>query len=170
MTLREISIKHDLPMSTLKDWRNPLHKKHKLFLFLQNSDDLQKDTRYVRLLQVLNRNIAKEYRFTPDELYRCFKKRNYARVTQRERIILSRLFKEGDIEDVFEIERVLHVDQNNIRSLFESSPFCYDRGFQSWRNAYQITCQNEKNTKEALQPKPIKNYLVDFLQQRNIHV
>ena len=33
MTIPEISSKFDIPISTLKDWRNPQNKKHKLFLF-----------------------------------------------------------------------------------------------------------------------------------------
>jgi len=169
MTLSEISTKFDISLSTLKDWRNPQSKKHKLFLFLQNSDEIKTGLPHIRLLQLLNRNIAKEYQFTASELYRCFKKKSYLRLTQREKIIISRLFKEGDIDDAKEVSRVLNIAYENIQHLFESSPYVNVNGFDLWLNTFGI--QRHVCAVDIPQQRNVsKEYLSTFLQQRGVHV
>lgn len=167
MTLKEISVLYDLPVSTLKDWRNPLHKRHKLFLHLQNGNDSQRDTRQIRLLQLLNRNITPEYHFALNELRECFQKKHYGKTTQREKIILAKLFKEGDIEDAHEVERVLNINGDNIRCLFKSSPYQKAYGFEKWQKEYGLAWKRDIAT---FQNQKIKPYLANFLEQRNIHV
>lgn len=167
MTLLEISTKFDLPLSTLKDWRNPQSKKHKLFIYLQNAEESNVGLPYVRLLQLLNRNIAKEYQFTSSELHRCFKKKSYERLTQREKIIASRLFKDGDVGDAQEIASNLNIDQENIKSIFKSSPFFNANGFSVWMDAYGF--QSPSSVKDETKVAP-KAYLTKFLQQRGINV
>lgn len=167
MTISEISSKFDIPVSTLKDWRNPQNKKHKLFLFLQNCENPDTNAPHVRLLQILNRNINKSYKFSLSELKYCLKKRSYSRLTQREQIIISRLFKEGELSDAEELSSALDIPLNNIVNIYKSSPFFNQKGFEHWQNDFNLLLPSQNVT--HTQPK-LSNYLNDFFQNRGIHV
>lgn len=127
MTKKEISEIFDLPISTLNDWDKENSRKYKLFQFLYNleTEDIQKKLKKRkthRIFHILNRNIDNNEKFTYDEVRNAFIQTNYDEATQREKIIYSKFFKECDVSDLEDFEKVFHVSKRDIKTIYKQIP------------------------------------------------
>lgn len=127
MTKKEISNIFDIPLSTLNDWNKKDSKKYKLFQFLTNIeledlDKFSKTRKTHRLIHILNRNIDKNKYFTYDEIKNAFAHTNYKEATQREKIIYSKFFKECDIDDLEDLEKVFHISKRDVKTIYKQIP------------------------------------------------
>ena len=127
MTKKEISKIFDLPISTLNDWDKEESRKNKLFQFLQNIklEDTQKNLKKKkthRIFHILNRNIDSDKKFTYNEVRSAFNQTNYDEATQREKIVYSKFFKECDISDLEDFEKVFHVSKRDIKTIYKQIP------------------------------------------------
>lgn len=127
MTKKEISKIFDLPISTLNDWDKEESRKNKLFQFLQNIklEDTQKNLKKKKthiIFHILNRNIENDKKFTYDEVRNAFIQTDYDEATQREKIIYSKFFKECDVSDLEDFEKVFHVSKRDIKTIYKQIP------------------------------------------------
>ena len=99
---------------------------------------------YNRLSHILNRNIfLKEKNFSTQEIRNCLSQNKYSTLTPRERLLVSKLFKE--IEDNEDLEAILiayNLNLKNIEDIYKSSPYC-DCGFSFWDNLFNIEINKE---------------------------
>jgi len=173
MTKKEISKLFDLPLSTLNDWNKETNRKHKLFQFLSNIelDDLDKFSKTKkshRLLNILNRNIDENKRFTYDEIKNAFTHTNYQESTQREKIIYSKFFKECDVDDLEDLEKVFHISKRDVKNIYKQIP---ERSFKGvseiWDKRFRLKTLDTK----ILQPSNnIPSALQAILQNRTANV
>lgn len=99
---------------------------------------------YNRLPHILNRNIfLKEKKFSTQEIRNCLSQNRYSTLTQRERLLVSKLFKE--IEDNDDLEAILNAygtNVNNIENIYKDSPYS-NCGFSFWDNKFNIKTDKE---------------------------
>ena len=86
----------DIPRSTFKEWSNPAHKKHKLYLLLKQIDVQYAQSCIVQkvpthIMVTLNRNIKQEERFSDNEIFKLFSKKSYAKLTSREKVAFAKI-------------------------------------------------------------------------------
>lgn len=163
MTKKEISKFFDLPLSTLNDWDKETNRKYKLFKFLNNInlEDLDKVSttkQNHRLLHMLNRNIDKNKHFTYDEIKNAFSHTDYQKATQREKIIYSKFFKECDVDDLEDLEKIFHISKRDIKAIYKQIP---ERSFKGvsevWDKRFRLkhidmkVLQASNNIPSALQ-------------------
>ncbi|MCT7521256.1 hypothetical protein [Aliarcobacter cryaerophilus] len=81
---------------------------------------------YNRLPHILNRNIfLKEKKFSIHEIKECLSKNDYKNLTSRERLLVSKLFKEiEDNEDLEAIINAYNLNLKDIEDIYKSSPYC----------------------------------------------
>jgi len=75
-----------------------------------------------RLIHILNKNIDKNKYFTYDEIKNAFTHTNYKEATQREKIIYSKFFKECDIDDLEDLEKVFHISKRDVKTIYKQIP------------------------------------------------
>ena len=173
MTKKEISKLFDLPLSTLNDWDKEINRKHKLFQFLSSIefDDLDKFSKTKkshRLFHILNRNIDENKYFTHDEIKEAFAHTNYKESTQREKIIYSKFFKECDVNDLEDLEKVFHISKRDVKSIYKQIPERSLKGVSEvWDKRFRLKSLNT----EVLQvSNNIPSALQEILQRRIANV
>ena len=128
----------NIPRSTLKEWSKPEHAKHKLYLFIKNTDAkrvLQAITQSVPrpILTLLNRNIKEIEQFKNDEIFKLFSKKSYAKLTSRERVAFAKLVRElDDDETLAQLFSHKVTTQKAFLHLFHGSPFAKLDAFSSF--------------------------------------
>jgi len=173
MTKKEISKLFDLPLSTLNDWDKETNRKHKLFQFLnsiefEDVDKLSKPKRSHRLFHILNKNIDKSNHFTYDEIKNAFSHTDYKEATQREKIIYSKFFKECDVDDLEDLEKVFHISKRDVKRIYKQIP---ERSFKGVSNIWDRRFRLKSVNTEVLQPsKNIPSALQAILQSRTANV
>ena len=117
----------DIPRSTFKEWSNPAHKKHKLYLLLKHIDAtfaesciVQKAPR--KILVILNRNIKQEEHFSDNEIFKLFSKKSYAKLTARERVAFAKIVRECEEEELNELFNEGVVSQKAFLHFLGASP------------------------------------------------
>lgn len=99
---------------------------------------------YNRLPHILNRNIfLKEKKFSTQEIKRCLSQNKYSTLNPRERVLVSKLFKE--IKDSDDLEAILDAyktDIINIENIYKDSPYS-TCGFSFWDNKFNIKIKKE---------------------------
>ena len=99
---------------------------------------------YNRLFHILNRNIAKEYKYSEQDVKNCFAKTSYDDLTDHEKVLISKTFKEvEDAEDIDFIIKDLDLNKENIKSIYISSP--YNNRIKAWNNYFNIPYKKEAN-------------------------
>jgi len=173
MTKKEISKLFDLPLSTLNDWDKEINRKHKLFQFLSSIefDDLDKFSKTKkshRLFHILNRNIDENKYFTHDEIKEAFAHTHYKESTQREKIIYSKFFKECDVNDLEDLEKVFHISKRDVKSIYKQIPERSLKGVSEvWDKRFRLKSLNT----EVLQvSNNIPSALQEILQRRIANV
>lgn len=173
MTKQEISNIFDLPLSTLNDWDKEDSRKYKLFEFLQNIEveDVKKELQQRkthRIFHILNRNIDDKAKFTYDEIKHAFVKKNYEETTQRERIVYAKFFKECDVSDLDDFEKVFHVSKRDIKTIYKQIPERTFKGVaQVWDKRFRL---KPKVTHTSVNTTTIPLALQKILEKRNASV
>ena len=173
MTKKEISKIFDLPMSTLNDWDTEASRKNKLFQFLQNIklEDTQKNLKKKkthRIFHILNRNIENDKKFTYDEVRNAFIQTNYDDASQREKIVYSKFFKECDVSDLEDFEKVFHVSKRDIKTIYKQIPERMFKGVSEiWDKRFRLQ-SIVKNI--PLRTNNIPLALQSILEKRSAHV
>ena len=173
MTKKEISKIFNLPLSTLNDWDKETNRKHKLFQFLINIelddiDKLSKSKKSHRLLHILNRNIDENSHFTNDEIKNAFSRTNYQEATQREKIIYSKFFKECDVDDLEDLEKVFHISKRDVKTIYKQIPKRSFKGVSEvWDKRFRL---KPFNTKVLQSSNTIPIALQVILQRRTANV
>jgi len=173
MTKKEISTIFDLPLSTLNDWDKETNRKHKLFQFLSNIEvnDLNKFSKTKqshRLLHILNRNIDENRHFSYDEIKNAFNRTNYEEATQREKIIYSKFFKECDVDDLEDLEKVFHVSKRDVKTIYKQIP---ERSFKGVSEVWDKRFRLKAVDTETLQPtNNIPSALQAILHRRTANI
>ncbi len=168
MTKKEITEVFDIPLSTLYDWEKEGHSKNKLYKLLSHLNKkmihatIDKPEETHRIFHILNKNIAKEYKYTKEEIQKAFLKKDYSLATQREKIIYSRFFKECDVEDLLSLEKTFHVSKRNIKRIYKDLP---ERAFPGvakvWDKRFRIP---HKLNAIRHNTSPSKVHTADFTQ------
>jgi len=173
MTKQEISTAFNLSLSTLNDWDKEDSRKYKLFQFLSNIeltdiDKLSKAKKTHRLFHILNRNIDKEKHFSYEEIKNAFSRSNIDKATQREKIIYSKFFKECDVSDLEDLEKVFYVSKRDIKKIYIQIP---ERSFKGvseiWDKRFRL---KPLKVEKLLPSNNIPLSLQEILQRRNVNV
>ena len=173
MTKKEISKIFNLPISTLNDWDKEESRKNKLFQFLKNIklEDTQKNLkkkRTHRIFHILNRNIENDKKFTYDEVRNAFIQTDYDDATQREKIVYSKFFKECDVSDLEDFEKVFHVSKRDIKTIYKQIPERMFKGVaEIWDKRFRLQ-SIVKNI--PLRTNNIPLALQSILEKRSAHV
>ena len=173
MTKKEISKTFDLPISTLNDWDKEESRKNKLFQFLQNIklEDTQKNLKKKkthRIFHILNRNIENDKKFTYDEVRNAFIQTDYDEATQREKIVYSKFFKECDVSDLEDFEKVFHVSKRDIKTIYKQIPERMFKGVaEIWDKRFRL---QSIVTSIPLRTNNIPLALQNILEKRSAHV
>ncbi|MDQ7060656.1 MAG: hypothetical protein Q9M43_05790 [Sulfurimonas sp.] len=173
MTKKEISKTFDLPISTLNDWDKEQSRKNKLFQFLKNIklEDTQKNLKKKkthRIFHILNRNIENDKKFTYDEVRNAFIQTNYDDATQREKIVYSKFFKECDVSDLEDFEKVFHVSKRDIKTIYKQIPERMFKGVSEiWDKRFRL---QSIVTNIPLKTNNIPLALQSILEKRSAHV
>ena len=117
----------DIPRSTFKEWSNPSHKKHKLYVLLKHIDVkfakaciAQKVPR--KIMVILNRNITREEHFSDHEIFKLFSKKSYAKLTPRETVAFAKIIRECEEHDLQELFDANVVSKEAFLHLVQASP------------------------------------------------
>ncbi len=71
---------------------------------------------YNRLPHILNRNILlKERKFSTQEIIKKKKKTKYDDLTNRERVLVSKMFKE--IKDIYDLKAILSAYESDVKNI-----------------------------------------------------
>ena len=173
MTKKEISKIFDLPITTLNDWDKEASRKNKLFQFLQNIklEDTQKNLKKKkthRIFHILNRNIQNDKKFTYDEVRNAFIQTNYDNASQREKIVYSKFFKECDVSDLEDFEKVFHVSKRDIKTIYKQIPERMFKGVSEiWDKRFRL---QSIVTNIPLRTNNIPLALQNILEKRSAHV
>ena len=173
MTKKEISKTFDLPISTLNDWDKEKSRKNKLFHFLQNIklEDTQKNLKKKkthRIFHILNRNIENDKKFTYNEVRNAFIQTNYNEASQREKIVYSKFFKECDVSDLEDFEKVFHVSKRDIKTIYKQIPERMFKGVaEIWDKRFRL---QSIVTNIPLRTNNIPLALQNILEKRRAHV
>jgi len=173
MTKKEISKIFDLPISTLNDWDKEESRKNKLFQFLQNIklEDTQKNLKKKnthRIFHILNRNIDKDKKFTYDEVRNAFIQTDYNDASQREKIVYSKFFKECDVSDLENFEKVFHVSKRDIKTIYKQIPERMFKGVaEIWDKRFRL---QSIVTSIPVRTNNIPLALQNILEKRSAHV
>jgi hypothetical protein len=175
MTKNEITEVFDIPLTTLYDWEKETHSKNKLYTLLSRltkqvaHSTIKKQEETHRILHILNKNIAKEYRYTSEEIKKAFSKKEYSLATQREQIIYSRFFKECDEEDLISLEKTFQVSKRDIKRIYIDIP---ERAFSGvskiWDKRFRIS--SKKNTRQISKKEYPTEFTQKFLAKTLTHV
>lgn len=117
----------DIPRSTFKEWSNPTHKKHKLYLLLKHIDATYAESCIApkvpkTIMVILNRNIKQEERFSDNEIFKLFSKKSYAKLTARERVAFAKIVRECEEEDLNDLFNEGVVSKEAFLHLLRASP------------------------------------------------
>jgi len=117
----------DIPRSTFKEWSNPTHKKHKLYLLLKHIDAKYAESCIVQkapknIMVILNRNIKQEERFSDNEIFKLFSKKSYTKLTARERVAFAKIVRECEESDLNELFNEDVVSKEAFLHLLGASP------------------------------------------------
>ena len=120
----------DIPRSTFKEWNNPTHKKHKLYLLLKHIDAkyaqsciAQKAPK--KIMVILNRNIKQEERFSDNEIFKLFSKKSYSKLTPRERVAFAKIVRECEEEELNDLFNEGIVSKEAFLHLLGASPLAF---------------------------------------------
>ena len=167
MTKSEISNILDIPLTTLYDWEKEDHPRNKLYRYLSNTSKsvatkiLNKRSTH-RILHILNRNIADNYKYTIEEVKKAFSKDEYSLATQREKIIYSKFFKECDEEDLNDLVENLNVSKRDIKRIYKDMPERALPGVAKvWDRRFRLSSKapNASTLKKAVHTDFAKQYL-----------
>ena len=116
----------DIPRSTFKEWSNPTHKKHKLYVLLKHMDATYVESCIAqkapkRIMVMLNRNIKPEERFSDNEIFKLFSKKSYAKLTAREKVAFAKMVRECEESDLGELFEAHVVSQEAFLHLLNAS-------------------------------------------------
>jgi len=176
MTKNEIVEVFDIPLTTLYDWEKEGHSKNKLYKLLSHINkkvacstiNEQEETH--RIFHILNKNIAKEYKYTREEIKSAFTKKDYNLATPREKIIYSRFFKECDEEDLISLEKTFNVSKRNIKLIYKDLP---ERAFSGvskvWDKRFRMSARNKDISHSSNKSHPI-DFTQNFLAKASPHV
>ena len=169
MTKNEITEVFEIPLTTLYDWEKEGHSKNKLYTLLSHLNKevahstVHKQEETHRIFHILNKNIAKEYRYTKEEIKQAFSKNDYSLATQREKIIYSRFFKECDAEDLISLEKTFKVSKRDIKLLYKDIP---ERAFSGvakvWDKRFRISSKQKHTAHSSIYSHV---HLADFTQK-----
>lgn len=175
MTKNEITEVLGIPLTTLYDWEKENHSKNKLYTFLSHTNKkavhstINKIEKTHRIFSILNKNIAKEYKYTRKEIKKAFSKKNYALASQREKIIYSRFFKECDEEDLISLEKTFQVSKRDIKHIYKDIP---ERAFPGvskvWDKRFRMP--SKKRTKPISKQVYPSDFTQKFLEKTLSHV
>ena len=117
----------DIPRSTFKEWSNPAHKKHKLYLLLKQIDVQYAQSCIIQkvpthIMVTLNRNIKQEERFSDNEIFKLFSKKSYAKLTSREKVAFAKIVRECEESDIQELFDANVVSKDIFFHLLGASP------------------------------------------------
>lgn len=117
----------DIPRSTFKEWSNPAHKKHKLYLLLKHIDAKYAESCIVqtvpkKILVILNRNIKQEEHFSDNEIFKLFSKKSYSKLTPREKVAFAKIVRECEEDDINELFDTHVVTKEIFLHLLSGSP------------------------------------------------
>lgn len=117
----------DIPRSTFKEWSNPTHKKHKLYLLLKHINATYAESCIAqkvpkKILIILNRNIKQEERFSDNEIFKLFSKKSYAKLTAREKVAFAKIVRECEEEELNELFNEGVVSKEAFLHLLSASP------------------------------------------------
>lgn len=117
----------DIPRSTFKEWSNPTHKKHKLYVLLKHMDATYVESCIAqkapkRIMVMLNRNIKPEERFSDNEIFKLFSKKSYAKLTAREKVAFAKMVRECEESDLQALFEAHVVSQEAFLHLLNASP------------------------------------------------
>ena len=117
----------DIPRSTFKEWSNPAHKKHKLYLLLKHIDAKYAELCIVqivpkKILVILNRNIKQEEHFSDNEIFKLFSKKSYAKLTPREKVAFAKIVRECEEDDIDKIFDTNVATKEGFLHLLSGSP------------------------------------------------
>ena len=117
----------DIPRSTFKEWSNPSHRKHKLYLLLKHIDVKYAESCIAKkvpkkIMVILNRNIKQEERFSDHEIFKLFSKKSYAKLTSRERVAFAKIIRECEENELNELFNEDVVSKESFLHLLGASP------------------------------------------------
>ena len=117
----------DIPRSTFKEWSNPSHKKHKLYLLLKHIDAEFAESSITqkvpkKTMVILNHNIKQEEHFNDNEIFKLFSKKSYAKLTPRERVAFAKIVRECEDHDLQELFDINVVSPEAFFHLLNASP------------------------------------------------
>lgn len=117
----------DIPRSTFKEWSNPTHKKHKLYLLLKHIDAKYAQSCIAQkapknIMVILNRNIKQEERFSDNEIFKLFSKKSYAKLTARERVAFAKIVRECEEEELSDLFNEGVITKEGFLHLLGASP------------------------------------------------
>jgi len=134
----------DIPRSTFKEWSNPSHKKHKLYLLLKNIDAEFAESSIAqkvpkRVMIILNRHIKQEEHFSDNEVFKLFSKKSYAKLTARERVAFAKIVHECENHDLQELFDRNVVSKEVFFHLLNASPLVPFLALMPCRNGLSRT-------------------------------
>ena len=117
----------NIPRSTFKEWSNPTHKKHKLYLLLKHIDAKYAESCIAQkapkqIMVILNRNIKQEEHFNDNEIFKLFSKKSYAKLTARERVAFAKIVRECEEEELNDLFNEGIVSKEAFLHLLGASP------------------------------------------------
>jgi len=167
MKNKQISEIFSIPTSTVAEWSNPNHNKHKIYLYLLNSSKEVAENalnKRHRLLHILNRNTFSE-KYTMKEIKEAFALRDTTNITRRQATIFSKFFKECDVEDLGDLISIHGVSINKVKNIYTSIPEKQLPGVcETWNNRFKIKTQKTRDLKRA--PTQLPRLLTKVLQER----
>lgn len=75
-----------------------------------------------RIFHIINRNIDDNYKYSKEEIINSFKKEKYSLLNPREKIVLSKFFKECDEEDFISLTNTFDLSKEDIKRLYKDMP------------------------------------------------
>lgn len=134
----------DIPRSTFKEWSNPTHKKHKLYLLLKHIDATYAESCIAqkapkKILVILNHNIKQEEHFNDNEIFKLFSKKSYAKLTTRERVAFAKIVRECEEEELNELFNEDVVSKEAFLHLLSASPLASFSSLALSHNTYSRT-------------------------------
>jgi len=165
MTNKQISEIYEIPLSTVHEWSKPTHNKHKVYLHLQNSSPYIPHKNH-RLLHILNRNILNTQKYTIEEIETTLNSKTSNFANQRQKIIVSKFFKECDVEDLEKLIKEHGVSIKRVKKIYEESPERKLLGVQKvWNKRFRLKAIKTERVK-----KPFPALLLKTIKDRNLDV
>jgi len=92
-----------------------------------------------RIFILLNRNVGKEFKYNKGEVNKAFLSDDYNSLSQRGRLIFSKIFKEFDSFDLNLLKKDFYINKENFKKILLSSPYKEDKYiFDTWKECLNI--------------------------------